>query len=148
LPCALLVATIPLLARILPESLIAGRLSLLGAGNATRVEFFYIVAPILVVILARRSWAALLLALCVVASGIYIKTVAFPKLDREFSARQYWAQIKDLPGTLCDGGMNRDWIFGISFYRGSHLVSCGSGKFDFAIRSQDHSLPVVEPLHR
>lgn len=148
LPCALLIATIPLLARVLPESLITGRLSLLAAGNATRAEFFYIAAPILIVFVARRSWAALLLALCVVASGIYVKTVAFPKLDREFSARQYWGQIKDLPGTLCDGGMNRDWIFGISFYRGSHLVSCTTGKFDFAIRSQNHGVPVVEPLNR
>ena len=147
-PCALLVSTIPLLAHVLPESLISGRLSLSAAGSITRVEFFYIAAPILVVFLARRGWAGLLLALCVVSSGIYIKTVAFPKLDREFSARQYAAEIKDLRGTMCDGGMNRDWIFGISFYRNAHLEPCTTGKFDFAIRSPAHGMPFVVPLHR
>lgn len=148
LPCALLAALIPLLAHVLPQSLISGRLSLSAAGNVTRVEYFYIAAPILVVFLARRAWAALLLALCVVSSGIYIKSVAFPILDREFSARQYWAQIKDVRGTMCDGGMNRDWIFGISFYHNEHLVPCWTGKFDFAIRSPAHGMPSVEPLHR
>ncbi len=148
LPCALLAATIPLLAHVLPESLISGRLSLAPAANMTRVEFFYIATPVLVVFLARRAWAGLLLALCVVASGIYIKTIAFPKLDRQFSARQYWAQIKDVRGTMCDGGMNRDWIFGISFYRDQHLEPCWTGKFDFAIRSPAHGIPSVEPLHR
>lgn len=148
LGCALLAATIPLFARALPQALISGRFSLAAAGNATRVELFYIAAPVLVVLLARRSWTGSLLALCVVASGIYVKTVAFPKLDRDFSARWFSAQIKDLTGTVCDGGMNRDWIFGIGFYRNQHLEPCGSGRFDFAIRSQAHSLPTVEPLRR
>jgi 4-amino-4-deoxy-L-arabinose transferase-like glycosyltransferase len=148
LPCALLIAIIPVVARALPEALVSGRFWPLPWGNATRAELFYVVAPLAVVLFARRSWAVPVLALCIVSGGIYMKSVAFPKLDREISARQYWTQIRDLPGTLCDGGMNRDWIFGLSFYRGSKLEPCRTGKFDFAIRSQGHAVPTVEPLTR
>lgn len=146
LACALLIATIPLLARVLPQSLITGRFSLLAAANVSRVELFYATAPILVVLVARRSWAGSLLVLCVVSGGIYLKTLSFPVLDRYVSARWYASQIADLDGTVCDGGMNRDWIFGISFYRGTALKPCATGKFDFAIRSQGRAIPTIEPL--
>jgi 4-amino-4-deoxy-L-arabinose transferase-like glycosyltransferase len=148
LPCAILIAAIPLVARVLPESLAAGRLSLAAAGRLTRVELFYIALPISVILFARRSWTGPLLALCVVGSGIYLKESAFPTLDRSVSARQYWNSIKVLPGQICDGGMNRDWIFGLSFYRGEALKPCEPGKFDFAIRSQGRAMPIIAPLKR
>ena len=146
LPCALLIATIPLLARMLPVALITGRFSLFAAVNVSRVEMFYVAAPVLVVLLARRAWVGMLLVLCVAACGVYLKTVAFPVLDHRVSARWYSMQIADLHGTFCDGGMNRDWIFGISFYRGAALKPCGTGKFDFAIHSQGRAMPGIEPL--
>lgn len=146
LPCAALIATIPLLARVLPASLATGRLSLAAAQHLSRVELFYIAAPIVVVCLARRAWAGLLLVLCIAASGIYLKTMAYPVLDRYVSARWYCRQIEDIQGSFCDGGMNRDWIFGIGFYRNVALKPCGSGKFDFAFHSQGHAMPTIEPL--
>jgi 4-amino-4-deoxy-L-arabinose transferase-like glycosyltransferase len=145
-PCALLIATIPLVARVLPVSLVRGRLSVFAAADLSRVEWFYVAAPIVALVLARRAWVGLLLVLCVVSGGIYLKTVAFPLLDRHVSARWYCRQIEDLHGTVCDGGMNRDWIFGISFYRGAALLPCGTGKYDFAIRSQGHAIPTLEVL--
>jgi len=148
LPCAVLIGTIPLLAHILPASLSTGRFSLLAAANVSRVELFYVAAPLLVVLLARRAWAGWLLVLCVVSGGIYLKAFAFPVLDRHVSARWYWSQIEDIHGTFCDGGMNRDWIFGISFYRGEALKPCGTGKFDFAIHSQGRAMPTIEALRR
>lgn len=148
LPCALLIATIPLLARVLPASLTTGRIALLAAAQVDRVELFYVAAPILVLLLARRPWTGALLVVCVASGGIYLKTFAFPVLDRHVSARWYSSQIEDLHGTMCDGGMNRDWIFGISFYRGSALRPCTTGKFDFAIRSQGRALPTIEALQR
>lgn len=148
LPCAILIAIIPLLARAVPDSLIAGRLSLAPAAHPTRVEWFYIFVPVAVVLFARRSWTGLLLALCIVGSGIYFKAAAFPALDRTVSARQFSNSIEDLRGKICDGGMNRDWIFGISFYRGEALKPCEPGKFDFAIRSQGRLMPAITPLKR
>jgi 4-amino-4-deoxy-L-arabinose transferase-like glycosyltransferase len=146
LPCALLIATIPVLARLLPAALITGRLSLLPAADVSRVELFYVAAPLVVVLLGRRAWAGLLLVLCVVSGGIYLKALAFPVLDRHVSARWYSKQIAGIQGTFCDGGMNRDWIFGISFYRGAALKPCGTGKFDFAIHSQGRAMPTIEAL--
>jgi 4-amino-4-deoxy-L-arabinose transferase-like glycosyltransferase len=146
LPCALLIAAIPLLAHILPTSLVTGRFSLLAAAHVSRVEFFYVAAPLLVVLLARRAWTGWLLVLCVVSGGIYLKALTFPVLDRQVSARWYWSQIEAFHGSFCDGGMNRDWIFGISFYRGAALKPCGTGKFDFAIHSQGRALPTIEVL--
>lgn len=146
--CAILIAVIPVLARALPDSLVSGRLSLAAATHVTRVEMFYIAVPLAVVLFARRSWVGLSLALCVVASGIYLKAATFPALDRSVSARQYWNSISNLPGKICDGGMNRDWIFGLSFYRGEALKPCEAGKFDFAIRSQGHAMPTIAPLKR
>lgn len=148
LACALLIALIPVLARALPQSLITGRFPTLPFAQVSRVEIFYAAAPIVVVLLARRSWAGALLVLCVVSGGIYLKTLAFPALDRYVSARCYAAQLSTLRGSVCDGGMNRDWIFGISFYRGAALKPCATGHFDFAIRSQGRALPTAEPLNR
>ncbi|MBV9760249.1 MAG: phospholipid carrier-dependent glycosyltransferase [Acidobacteriaceae bacterium] len=143
--CAVLIATLPPLARALPLALITGRFSAIAVTHLSRVELFFAASPILVVLLARRSWIGPLLVLCIVAGGIYLKTLAFPILDRFVSARWYAAQISNLHA-ICDGGMNRDWIFGISFYRDTALKPCATGKFDFAIRSQGRAMPTVEPL--
>lgn len=148
LPCAVLIGAIPLLAHILPAALSTGRFSLLAAADFSRVELFYVAAPLLVILLSRRAWAGWLLVLCVVSGGIYLKAIAFPALDRHVSARWYWSQIEDIHGSFCDGGMNRDWIFGISFYRGEALKPCGTGKFDFAIRSQGRAMPTIQALRR
>jgi 4-amino-4-deoxy-L-arabinose transferase-like glycosyltransferase len=144
--CALLVAAIPPLAPILPQFLAAGRLSRVAAmPGITRTEFFYIAAPLAVVFFAKRSWAALLLGLCVVAGGIYLKTVAYPLLDQSVSPRQFWYRSRGVQG-VCDGGINRDWMYGLSFYRGAPLPACMSGKFSFMLRSQGHGPPVLVPL--
>ena len=147
LPCAMLIAAIPVAAHVLAPALATGRFGL-SVMDVSRVQLFYMALPILVVLLARRAWVGPLLVLCVAAGGIYLKTFAFPVLDRLVSARWYSQQIEDLHGTICDGGMNRDWIFGISFYRDKALRPCEPGKFDFAIRSQGRALPTIAPLRR
>jgi 4-amino-4-deoxy-L-arabinose transferase-like glycosyltransferase len=144
-PCALLIACIPLLAHALPDALVAGRITGLHAGRISLTEVFYIAAPLAVLLLARRSWAGPLLLLCVVAGGIYLKTTAYPVLDERVSARGLWRQVRRLPGTVCDAGINRDWLYGLNFYRGVSLPACAGGHFDFALRSQDHAKPSIEP---
>jgi 4-amino-4-deoxy-L-arabinose transferase-like glycosyltransferase len=148
IPCALLIAVIPLLAPILPPSLTIGRFSMAAIKGVARIEWFLAALPVLIVFLARRPWIGLLLALCVVCGGIYLKTVTYPVLDQQVSARGLWrGKIRAISNSVCDGGTNRDWVYGLGFYRGSLLPTCGTGRFRFVLRSEGHGSPVIEPLH-
>lgn len=144
--CALLIATIPLLASILPESLSTGRFSAAALKHVGRAEWFYIAAPIIVVFVARRSWAGLLLVLCVVSGAIYIKDRAEPVLDRRVSARVLWSRIRPLSDVICDNFADRDWIYGLSFYRGALIPPCTSGKFAYALEPNGRRPPVLAKL--
>ncbi len=146
IPCALLIAAIPLLAQLLPPSLSLGRFSPGAIHDVSRTEWFYIAVPVVVVFLARRSWAGLLLILCIVSGGIYVKEVAYPLLDKQVSARGLWSRVKPVSGRVCDNWANRDFIYGLSFYRGALIPPCASGKFDYALRSYGHGPPVLEPI--
>lgn len=146
LPCALLISIIPMLARALPQWLSVWRFSLLPINSFRAADLFYIAVPATAAFVARRSWAVVLLVLCISWEGIYLKNTVYPVLDREVSARGLWREIKGLPGTVCDAGINRGWQYGLAFYRGSPLPSCEPGKFDFAVRPLPHAPPAVEPL--
>ena len=143
-PCSLLIALIPLFAQILPPSLSTGRVSLVGVRNITRVEWFYIALPVVVVFLARRSWAGLLLVLCIVSGGIYLKARAYPVLDEQVSARQLWKQVKPVSDIVCEDWANRDFVYGLSFYRGSLIPSCSNGKLKYRLVSYGHGPPALE----
>ena len=146
IPCALLIAVIPLLGTILPASLSLGRFSAAAFKPPSRTEWFYIALPLAVVFVARRSWTGLLLVLCVVSGVLYLKSVADPLLDAQVSARRLWTRVKPISGRLCDQWSNRDWSLGLSFYRDSSIPACSSGKFDYALVSHGHGPPSVEPL--
>jgi 4-amino-4-deoxy-L-arabinose transferase-like glycosyltransferase len=141
--CALLIALIPLVGSILPASLANGRLMLSGLDGLNRTALFYVLVPVAVVFLSRRSWTGPLLILCIVAGGIYLKAVAYPILDRQASARGLWRTIKGHSGELCDGGTNRDWIYGLSFYQGSLIPECADRDLPYHIRSSGHDRPIL-----
>jgi 4-amino-4-deoxy-L-arabinose transferase-like glycosyltransferase len=140
LASATLIACIPFVAMLLPASLTLGRITF-SALRIDKAGAFYSLAPLMVVVLARRAWLMPLLILCVVASGLYVKTVCFPVLDRRVSARALWKSIEPVSNKLCDGGTNRDWIYGLNFYRGSSISPCHTNGFQFMIRSSGHALP-------
>jgi len=142
--CALLIATLPLLAQELPPSLSAGRISVVALKHITRVEWFYVALPVVVVFLARRYWAGLLLVLCIVSGGIYLKARAYPVLDKQVSARQLWKQVKPVSDEVCEDWANRDFVYGLSFYRGSLIPSCGDRKFKYRLLSHGHGPPALE----
>jgi 4-amino-4-deoxy-L-arabinose transferase-like glycosyltransferase len=146
IPCAVLIAAIPLLAPVLPESLSLGKISLAGLTRFSRTELFYIALPIVAVLLARRSWAGTLLVLCVVSGGLYLKHVSYPTLDKEVSARSLWRHWGDLPGSLCESWAGRDWVYGLSFYRGALIPPCSSGQFSYELRPHNHEKPTLERL--
>jgi 4-amino-4-deoxy-L-arabinose transferase-like glycosyltransferase len=142
LPCAALIAVIPLLAHLLPEMLASGRF-LLRVPAVTRAELFFMAAPFAVIVLARWSWVGMLLVLCVVLNGIYFKDVADPALDRSVSARTLSKDIAPVSDELCDGGTNRDWLYGLSFYRNMTIPVCGAGHFSYVLHSTGHAVPTV-----
>lgn len=145
LSCAVCIACIPLVAIIFPESLSSGRFSFTVAA-LNRTSAFYIVVPSAVVLLARRSWTGPLLVLCLVACGIYLKSIADPVLDRDVSARGLWRDIRNKANSLCDAGTNRDWLYGIAFYNGAPLPGCG-GQFRYQLQSEKHERPIVVARH-
>lgn len=148
-PCALLIAVIPLLSSLLPQSLALGRLASIGPAvrAISRPEWFYILVPLIVVALARRSWIPVLLVLCVVAGAIYVKNVADPLLDREVSARSFWRELASHSGRICDDWANRDWMYGVAFYRGALYPLCTNGHYDYEIQSHGHERPVIVNSH-
>ncbi len=141
--CAVLAAFIPLLARILPVWLLQGRFSVSAMGAVSRTEFFYVAVPIAAVLLARRSWAVPVLVLCVIVGGIYLKIVAYPILNKEVSSRDFWRRVKADSARLCDGGLNRDWAYGLAFYRGAPIPACRPGGSDLILRSEGHGPPLI-----
>lgn len=144
---AILIASIPLLAPILPQSLMLGRITTAGLSHATGIDLFYAALPIAVLIFSKRTVTAALLVLCVAGIGIFLKATSYPAIDEQVSPRSLWFATKDLAAETCDGGTNRDWIFGLSFYRGSSYASCeGSNKFRYAFRTHKRGVPDLERL--
>lgn len=145
-PSACLIALIPLLVSVLPVSLARGRISV-AAFHIPRAEWFYILLPIAALALARRSWAGTVLVLCLVAGTIYLKVQCFPVLDEMASPRGLWREIRNQSNSLCDAGTNREWLYGLEFYRGSSIEDCTSAQhFAYQIRSTGHARPVVVPF--
>ena len=94
--------------------------------------------------LARSSWAGTTLVLCATVAGLYLKVESYPVLDRLASPRKLWREIESKSDSLCDGGTNREWLYGIEFYRGSEVPWCVSGKgFRYQLHSTDHQRPIV-----
>jgi hypothetical protein len=84
-----------------------------------------VAAPLAVVLLARRSWAPILLVLCAIGGGFVIKIVTFPMLDRQVSSRIFWReQIQPIADNVCEEWIKRDWVYGLSFYRGELIPPC------------------------
>jgi 4-amino-4-deoxy-L-arabinose transferase-like glycosyltransferase len=141
---AILIAMIPLIAKGLPDALAAGRISAFHLGHIGPTELFYVAAPLAAVVFGRRSWLGALLVLCVVGGGILLKATAYRKLDQQVSARGLWREVERRHLTVCDGGINRDWAYGLSFYRGSELPACGSGgTYDRELRAKGRARPLL-----
>ena len=140
---ALLIALIPLIAKGLPDALAAGKVSAFHLGRMGPTEMFYVAAPLAALLLGRRSWLSGLLVLCVVAGGMLVKATAYPLLDEQVSARGLWREIERRHLTVCDGGINREWAYGLSFYRQSELPVCGSGgEYQWQLKAEGRARPV------
>jgi 4-amino-4-deoxy-L-arabinose transferase-like glycosyltransferase len=144
-PCALLIALIPLVAQALPGMLGSWRITAFRWPPLHATAVFYVAVPLATLLLARRSWVAPLLVLCVAGEGIYLKAIAYPALDENVSARVLWRDLQKEKSPICDAGGERTWRYGINFYRGAALPEC-SASFRLALRSEDKKKPVLKVL--
>ncbi len=144
--CAVLIGLLPLLAGVLPQTLRLGRIAAAGNSHIGPTEVFYMAAPLAASLLAIRARAGTLLVLCLIAVGFFLKIACYPVLDRTVSARGVWRQIENVPGTICSDSLDRHWVYGLALYRGEPYPDCGSGKFDYALRSHGRERPMLVPL--
>lgn len=144
-PCAVLIALIPLLAQALPGMLGSWRISAFRWPALPATTAFYVAAPLAALLLARRSWIGPLLILCVAGEGIYLKAVDYPALDERVSARGLWRELQQEKTALCDGGVERTWLYGLNFYRGETLPPC-SANSTLALRSEGNGKLVLKVL--
>jgi hypothetical protein len=133
---------------MLPQSLTVGRISVASATHVNLTEAFYIVLPLAVLALAPRVYAPSLLVLSAVAAALFLKATDYPAIDAQVSPRSLWHKTASLAQLTCDGGTNRDWIFGLSYYRGSAYPPCEAGKdFRYAFRTRQRGAPNLDRLH-
>jgi 4-amino-4-deoxy-L-arabinose transferase-like glycosyltransferase len=144
-PCVLLIALIPLVAQALPGMLGSWRITAFQWPPLNAATLFYVGVPIATVLLARRSWIALLLVLCVAGEGIYLKAVAYPAMEENVSARGLWQDLQKEKTPVCDAGVERTWLYGLNFYHGAEIPKC-SASFNLALRSEDTKKPVLKIL--
>ena len=140
-----LIATIPVVAGALPATLAARPISSFRLPPFTPTEAFYVAAPLAALMLGRRTWILLLLVLCIAAGGIFLKSSAYPEIDETVSARGLWREIKTRHLTVCNGGINRDWLYGLSFYSGAAIPDCGHGHYDAELTAHGRSRPALPP---
>ncbi len=142
LPCAVLMALIPLAGSLLPASLENGHLTWASI-HAGKVQFFFIALPLAALLLTRRSWLPDVLLLCIVASGMLVKTEVGPVLNQHVSARGMWRTIAPIADQVCDAGMNRDWMYGLSFYANRLIRPCWQAPATYELRGRGHREPEV-----
>ena len=143
MPCALLIGLLPVVARALPQALQAGRLAIPHTFNPGPTTLFYMACPAAAVLLARRTWTGILLVLCMVAGGFFLKIVSYPVLDRMVSARGLFGQVRQIHGSVCTNWLNRDLLYGLEFYRDEPFPQCVPGQFDFGLESHGRNMQVV-----
>lgn len=146
LPSAVLIAAVPLLAPILTGSLALGRISLSPIARMAPVEALYAAIPLVVALFPGRFFSGTLLVLCMALEGMFLKTVAYPVIDAQISPRSLWRSIANIAGQTCDGGTDRDWIFGLDYYRGEPFPRCETAGIRYVIRTHGHEAPDVERL--
>jgi 4-amino-4-deoxy-L-arabinose transferase-like glycosyltransferase len=121
----LLTATIPFISQLLPSVLSGGRVGAADLSSLSATNLFYVIAPLAALALARRSISPVVLLLCVLFLGFFLKITLFPRLNAQVSPRSYWnSEIRLVAQNLCEEWVKREWVYGLSFYRGALIPSC------------------------
>ena len=75
----------------------------------------------------RRRWAAVVVALGAVFSVMYLKSAAFPAMDRLVSSRAFWNEHGGELSNVCADHLKRDWVYGLNYYAGRPFQDCIEG---------------------
>ncbi len=135
--CALLLGLIPLISAILPEALNTGITHVQWNGGFG----WPLLLPAAVAVAAwalakddadqewsdRRRWAALVIAIGSVASVMYLKSSAFPVMDRTVSVRAFWREHGSETQGACVDQVKRAWVYGLNYYAHRGIPDCIAG---------------------
>jgi 4-amino-4-deoxy-L-arabinose transferase-like glycosyltransferase len=123
--CAVSLAPVPAIERVLPQALIAGL-------SRTDVRFAPSVwmAPVLLITFTsgylawkgHRACAVAAIALLTTIAVVRVISEVYPALDRDASARVRWRSSAD--SIICISNANRSLRYGLSYYTGRSLPDC------------------------
>ncbi|MFM2123580.1 MAG: hypothetical protein RL328_31, partial [Acidobacteriota bacterium] len=132
--CALLLGLIPVIASILPEALKSGITHVQWTGwfgwpllvttGVASVVWWLAKEDAAQEWSDRRRWAAVTVALGAVFSVMYLKSAAFPAMDRLVSSRAFWVAHGSELSEACADHLKRDWVYGLNYYAARPFADC------------------------
>jgi len=141
--CVILLAGVPMVARVLPDALLS------RLGNA---HFSFALAwPFLLVAgaifwlgwIGKRDWAMLAAALATVAALAYVKSTTFPILDQRYSVRGFWRANGSQTAGACWEHIPPVWQYGLNYYAARPIPSCVTGTEPLRVAIREGTLQVV-----
>jgi len=124
---ALLLSFIPVAGEVLPDAVSYG----LSRAPFPSPPWWGIAAAVVLAVLVygaerreRRELAVTLVAAGLVCGVVYLKTSAYPILDRQASARSLWRELGGFSHRVCIEYIHRSWRYGLNYYSLEPLPAC------------------------
>ncbi|MBL0156613.1 MAG: glycosyltransferase family 39 protein [Bryobacterales bacterium] len=143
---AMLLAFCPVVATILPESLMFG----LRRANLGEVpwEYFGYVMPVMIGVWLLEAYGRRLAAVAVVAGGaaaglLFIKLSAAPVLDELVSSRGLWRKVVAVGEPVCVESLHRSMRYGLNYYTVKPLPDCSADGARVRIEQRPGGIPRV-----
>lgn len=143
--CALLIGCIPAVAQVLPQMIAVGRISRAALESFAWSELALVLLPVALTLFLRPTWRPIGLAACTVLGMLFLKSAAYPVIDRTISPRTYSRMHAAELDRTCNAGVNRDWLYGINYYRSADLPTCEGGHFLWMLRTANRGTPELFP---
>jgi 4-amino-4-deoxy-L-arabinose transferase-like glycosyltransferase len=125
--CTALLAAVPIVARILPDALLAG-LSKSPFQFAVGWPFFFVAAGVGgLAWIERKDWAVTAAAAAAIAALLYLKSTSFPALEERVSVRGFWRAHQPAASTACLDGVARTPTYGLNYYAHQAMEPCKGG---------------------
>lgn len=122
--CTALLAAVPVVARILPDALLAG-LSRSQFSLALGWPFFLAAAGAgALAWMERKDAAVMMTAAAAMAALLYLKSASFPALEERVSARGFWRAHQPAASTACVEDLPRAFSYGLNYYAGRVMEPC------------------------
>jgi 4-amino-4-deoxy-L-arabinose transferase len=124
--CALLLAALPTVARVLSPALLSGIRKTDLSFAPSGLVFVPVAAAVWWLAYKDKLRVAVAVTALVVGLGIvYLKSSSFPALEQAVSVRGFWRANHDALTGACLDNVNRTWQYGLNYYAGSPVPECG-----------------------